>query len=174
MPISCPQCHAKMPDDVAFCPGCGLRMWVPGREVKKTATSSRETIAPDVTISTATTPAPGAPIPASDKLTAALAYMTFLPALVFLVVEPFKRKRFIRFHSFQSIYFAMAAVPVAIFLRVLYSVLTLIPVAGYLLAWLTMAVAILGWGILWLVLLVKALQGETFRLPGLGGLAERS
>jgi uncharacterized membrane protein len=37
-----------------------------------------------------------------------------------------------------------------------------------------MAVALLGWGILWLVLLVKALQGESFHLPGVGTLAEKT
>jgi uncharacterized membrane protein len=33
---------------------------------------------------------------------------------------------------------------------------------------------VLGWVILWLVLLVKALQGETFRLPWIGNLAEKA
>ena len=51
--------------------------------------------------------------------------------------------------------------------------LTLIPMAGYLLAWLLIAVIVLGWGILWLVLLVKAFQGETFKLPLIGALAQR-
>jgi uncharacterized membrane protein len=62
----------------------------------------------------------------------------------------------------------------AIVMRILYSVLALIPVAGYLLAWLASAVALLGCMILWLVLLVKALQGETFRLPWIGNLAEKA
>ena len=63
---------------------------------------------------------------------------------------------------------------IAIAMRILYSILTLIPVAGYLLAWLAVAVGVLGWGILWLVLLVKALQGETFRLPVIGSFAEKA
>jgi uncharacterized membrane protein len=46
-------------------------------------------------------------------------------------------------------------------------------VLGYLLAWLLLAVMLLGWVILWFVLLVKALQGETFRLPWIGTLAEK-
>jgi uncharacterized membrane protein len=44
---------------------------------------------------------------------------------------------------------------------------------GYLLAWLSSAVLLLGWFILWLVLLTKALQGETFKLPWIGNLAEK-
>lgn len=180
MSISCPQCHAKMPDDVAFCPGCGLRMWVPGREVTKPATKPREVKAPDVPVPAEAAPVPGTSIPLKDRLTAALAYITFIfafipvLAIIFVLIGPFKRNRFVRFHSFQSIFFAVATILAAIVMRILYSLLTLIPVAGYLLAWLTMAVALLGWGILWLVLLVKALQGEIFRLPGIGTLAERA
>jgi uncharacterized membrane protein len=58
-------------------------------------------------------------------------------------------------------------------MRLLYSLLSLIPVLGYLLAWLASAVLLLGWVILWSVLLVKALQGETFKLPWIGSLAEK-
>ena len=110
---------------------------------------------------------------AKDNFTAALAYITFIPAIVFVLIEPFKRNRFVRFHSFQSIFLAVATVLVGIVMRILYAVLVLIPVLGYLLAWLAIAVGVLGWVILWLVLLVKALQGETFRLPWIGSLAER-
>jgi uncharacterized membrane protein len=118
-------------------------------------------------------PAVSVPNQLKDNLIAASAYITFIPAIVFVLIEPFKRNRFIRFHSFQSIYLTVATVLVAIAMRILYSVLTLIPVLGYLLAWLVLAVTLLAWGILWLVLLVKALQGETFRLPLIGNLAER-
>jgi uncharacterized membrane protein len=36
-----------------------------------------------------------------------------------------------------------------------------------------LAVTSLGWVILWLVLVVKALQGTTFKLPLIGNLAEK-
>jgi uncharacterized membrane protein len=91
-----------------------------------------------------------------------------------VVLEPFKRDRFIRFHAFQSIFLTVATMVIAIALRILYSILTLVPVVGYLMAWLAVAVAVLGWGILWLVLLVKALQGQSFRLPVIGSLAEKA
>jgi len=109
-----------------------------------------------------------------DHLIAATAYITFIPAIVFLFVASLKRNRFIRFHSFQSIFFTVAIVAIAVAMRILYSILTLIPVAGYLLAWLMLVVAALGLGILWMVLLVKALQGQIFRLPVIGNLAEKA
>ena len=102
------------------------------------------------------------------------AHITFIPAVIFVLIEPFKRDRFIRFHSFQSIFLAVATIVIAIALRILYSILTLVPVVGYLMAWLAVAVAVLGWGILWLVLLVKALQGQSIRLPVIGSLAEKA
>lgn len=119
------------------------------------------------------TPAASRPSQLKDNIIAALAYVTFIPAIVFVLIEPFKRNRFVRFHSFQSIFLAVATIVIAIAMRILYSVLALIPVLGYLLAWLAMTVAVLGWVILWLVLVVKALQGEIFRLPLIGHLAEK-
>jgi uncharacterized membrane protein len=59
-------------------------------------------------------------------------------------------------------------------MRILYSLLALIPVLGFLLAWLATGVTLLGLVILWLVLLVKALQGQTFKLPFIGNLAEKA
>ena len=120
------------------------------------------------------TPAASAPVRQEGKLAAALAYITFIPAIIFILIEPFKRNRFVRFHSFQSIFLTIATILAAIAMRILYPLLVLVPVLGYLLAWLAMAVGILGWVILWLVLLVKALQGQTFRLPVIGGLAEKA
>jgi uncharacterized membrane protein len=147
-------------------------MWVPGQDAKRPAASPpviRTPPVPPVNVAPVSVPSQF-----KDNLLAALAYITFIPATIFVLIEPFKRNRFIRFHSFQSIFLTVATIMIAIALRILYSILTLIPVAGYLLAWLALAVAVLGWGILWLVLLVKALQGQTFRLPVIGSLAEKA
>lgn len=146
-------------------------MWVPGQEthkapsppVPRTPVVNRELSAPAASMSNQF----------RDNFIAALAYFTFIPAIVLVLTEPYKRNRFIRFHSFQSIFLAVSTIVIAIAVRVLYSVLVLIPVLGFLLAWLSVAVVVLGWVILWLVLLVKALQGETFRLPWIGRLAEK-
>jgi uncharacterized membrane protein len=147
-------------------------MWVPGQDAKRPAASPpviRTPAVPPVTVTAASVPSQF-----KDNLVAGLAYITFIPAVVFVLIEPFKRNRFIRFHSFQSIFLTVATIVIAIALRILYSILTLVPVVGYLMAWLAVAVAVLGWGILWLVLLVKALQGQSFRLPVIGSLAEKA
>ena len=147
---------------------------MPGHDPNKAATRPRPIETPAASMPATAAPATDALLPPKAKLAAAFAYITFIPAVIFVLVGPFKRNRFVRFHSFQSIFFAIATVPVAIALRILYSLLILIPVLGYLLAWLIMAVALLGWVILWLVLLIKASQGQTFRLPWIGRLAERA
>jgi uncharacterized membrane protein len=149
-------------------------MWVPGQEARKPETSPPAARPPAVNTAAVSTPAASVPGELKDNFIAALAYVTFIPATVFVLIDPFKRNRFVRFHSFQSIFLAVATILVGFALRILYSVLTVIPVLGFLMAWLLMAVAVLGWVILWLVLLVKALQGETFRLPLLGDLAEKA
>ena len=61
----------------------------------------------------------------------------------------------------------------AALLRLVAIVLFLIPVAGPLLVWLISAVVGLAAFVLWAVLVVKAVQGETFKLPVLGEFAEQ-
>jgi uncharacterized membrane protein len=109
-----------------------------------------------------------------ENVAAALAYVTFIPAIVFLRMPPFKHNRLVRFHSLQSIFLAIAGILAAIILRILFFVMSLIPRLGYLLASLAVLVVGLGFVILWLVVMVKAVQGELFKLPVIGDFAERA
>jgi uncharacterized membrane protein len=118
-------------------------------------------------------PTPGTTGAIKDNIAAALAYVTFIPAIVFLLVEPFKRNRLIRFHSFQCIFVWIAAVVISVVLKLVFAVLSFIPLLGHLMMLLASMIIALGCAILWIVLLVKALQGEFFKLPFIGDLAER-
>jgi uncharacterized membrane protein len=109
----------------------------------------------------------------SDHILGALAYLTFIPAIIFLLVEPFKKNRFIRFHSLQCIFLWAAGLLLAIPLKLAFRVLLLIPMLGQLIVLLTSMVLFLGCVILVIVLLVKALQGEMFKLPFIGEQAEK-
>lgn len=133
-----------MPENTAFCPGCG---WNTAQPVLGTTGGIR------------------------DNIAGALAYFTFIPAIVFLVAEPYKKNRFIRFHSFQSIFLTLAAVAASLVLKLVFLVVSLIPLLGHLLLLLISVIVFLGCVILWLVLVVKAVQGELFRLPFIGDLA---
>jgi uncharacterized membrane protein len=109
----------------------------------------------------------------SENHAGALAYFTFLPALLFLVVEPSKKSGFVRFHSIQCLLAWVALIVVGIVLKLVGLLLFIIPAFGPLIVLLVDVTAALAAIFIWLVLVVKALQGETFKLPLLGELAER-
>ena len=96
----------------------------------------------------------------SDNAAGALAYVTIIPAIIFLIVEPYNRNSYVRFHSWQSIFFCIAAFAIHI-------VLTLIPVIG----WILVPFVALGLLVVWVILLLKALKGERFQLPIIGKFA---
>lgn len=97
----------------------------------------------------------------STNTIAAMAYVTFIPALIFLVIEPYKRNDFIRFHSWQCI------------------ALTLVEMAGSIVFGFMgeiggMIRALLGLllFVFWLIALIKASKGERYHIPIIGELAE--
>ncbi len=104
----------------------------------------------------------------ADNVAGMLAYITIIPAIIFLVMAPYNRSRFVRFHSFQCIFFAIAWTVLWIAL----SFVGMIPVIG----WLSILIwPLLGLGglVLWIILLLKANQGQMFKLPVIGDLAEK-
>src|SRR5208282_496286 len=148
MSISCPQCAAEMPETAAYCPGCGRSM-LPVERACGTVGALPETLA------------------------GALAYLTIIPAIIFLFVEPYSKNRFVRFHSFQCVGLWLVVVVVGALLRVVGFVVFFIPMFGPLLVWLVSGISILAFFAVWVVLVVKALQGEMFKLPLVGDFAEK-
>jgi len=103
----------------------------------------------------------------ADNVAGMLAYL-FIPAIIFLVTAPYNRSRFVRFHSFQCIFLWVAWIALGVAL----SIVAAIPVLG----WLTVLVwPLLGLAgfVLWIVLLLKANQGQMFKVPFIGDLAEK-
>jgi uncharacterized membrane protein len=94
---------------------------------------------------------------------AALAYLTFIPAVIFLVTEPYNRNPFIRFHAVQSI----GLTAVSLVFWIVGMVLLVIPILGFLI-WIAM---FLGLTALWLFTVYKAYSGEWFKLPIIGDFA---
>jgi len=108
-----------------------------------------------------------------ERIAGALAYLTFIPAVVFLRLAPYNKNRFVRFHSWQCIFVWIAAIALGAALKLLSLVLLIIPLLGEFLVLLIPMVIAIGAFALWLVLVVKALQGEMFRLPLIGEVADR-
>jgi uncharacterized membrane protein len=153
-----------MPDIAEFCPACGR----PVREGNFFA--PEEPSAAEQPSETASAEMPPAvvlpPVEWNDRWAGALAYLTFIPAIVFLFLKQFERRKFVRFHAFQSVFF-WAAVILFVLLGLLASMF------GWLFVWLLTGTLIgLALFFTWLLLSIKALQGEWFELPWVGALAE--
>jgi uncharacterized membrane protein len=135
-----------MPETATFCPGCGRTV----RSVPR---------------------ADGGVAPFRERIAGALAYVTFIPAILFLVLEPYRRNAFVRFHSIQCLLLWVATAALAATIRLAAVFLFMIPVAGPLFVVVICTVAVIALAVIWLVLMVKALQGEMFKLPLLGQFA---
>jgi len=110
--------------------------------------------------------------PLPENVAGALAYFTFVPAALFLFRQPFSRNRFVRFHSIQCLLFWLAGFAAAAVLKLATLALFVVPVVGPLFVLLSSMVVGLAAVFVWLVLVVKAFQGEMFRLPVLGAFAD--
>lgn len=106
------------------------------------------------------------PPPANDGLTdnvaGGLAYITVIPAIIFLLLAPYNRRGILRFHSFQCI-FLFGAVIVS-------SLLHLIPFLGWILGTILYLVVI----VFWIIACVQAFLGKKFVVPVVGPLAEQA
>jgi uncharacterized membrane protein len=109
----------------------------------------------------------------SENVAGALAYFTFIPATVFLLLAPYSKNRFLRFQSLQSLFLTLICLLLGIALKLASPILFLVPLVGPLFVSLVSIVGALAAVIVWLVLVVKAFQGEVLKLPVLGELAER-
>jgi uncharacterized membrane protein len=140
----CSSCGAQIPAGTSVCPAC----------------------------SRGTAPA-AAPVQSSaggltDNVAGALAYVTILPAILFLVVQPYNRNRFIRFHAFQCIFFGVAWIGLWIVLNIIVH----IPFLGWASILLWPLVGLAGF-VIWIILVLKAYQGQMFKLPYIGDMAEK-
>jgi uncharacterized membrane protein len=85
----------------------------------------------------------------------------WITGLIFFLIE--KENRFVRFHAMQSIITFGS-------LTVIFMILGFIPFVG----WMLMPVLAILQLILWIVLMVKAYQGQLFKLPVIGDMAEKN
>jgi len=106
----------------------------------------------------------------SDHAAGALAYLTFIPAILFLLMEPYKRNPYVRYHAWQSILLFVAAFGVSIVLGFLLIFALLFSPRLHIYAW---RVAELFWIAVWIACVVNAATGKRFRLPVIGALAEQ-
>jgi uncharacterized membrane protein len=151
----CVKCGAAVDDRAPFCSACGA--------------SQTPASAPAGSVA-----APGAPVPReqmSENVAGLLCYLIgWVTGIVFLLID---KRPFVRFHAAQSI---------VVFggLQILSIVVSLITGVGIFAGVHGMS---FGWGmnsligllelVLWIVLMIKAYQGERFRVPIAADIAEQ-
>jgi uncharacterized membrane protein len=110
----------------------------------------------------------------SETAAGAIAYLTFVPAIVFLILPPYNTNPFVRFHAWQSIFLNVAAfvigVAIAIFMGI---AVAFLPWGLYGLVHIASLLIDLGWFIIWLMCILKAVNGNKLSLPIIGALSEQ-
>jgi uncharacterized membrane protein len=100
-----------------------------------------------------------------ENVAGALCYVLgWITGIIFYIME--KDNKFVRFHAMQSI---IVFLPLSIILGIFQGILLFVPFIG----WAISALIGLFMFVLWLVLMLKAYQGEKFKLPVVGDIAEK-
>ena len=106
----------------------------------------------------------------SQNTIAAISYITFVPAIIFLILPPYNTSSYVRFHAWQSIFFNIAAFVVSLAVSVTFGLFVFFAPFAFVvlnrLIWLC-------WVLLWILLVINAVNGRRFKLPLLGTLAAK-
>jgi uncharacterized membrane protein len=105
----------------------------------------------------------------TENAAGALCYLGgVITGILFLVIAPYNQNPRIKFHAFQSILFSL------VWTLAWFAMIPLGMLLPFGLSLLLTLFSLLLWGggvLLWLVLMWKAYQGQTFSLPLIGGIA---
>jgi len=188
--MQCPVCHAEVGPQNTFCTNCGSPVQGASAAPQQNPyepVSTPSAYPPPSAASSGYAPPQGSYPPPqsgyppqgaaagsgglSETAAAAISYLTIIPAIIFLVVDPYKKMPLVRFHSFQSIGLCVAYIVVWIALMILQLVLHFIPLIGVLFFFVGLGIGI-AFFIAWLMCILKASKGEWFKLPVIGDFAE--
>jgi uncharacterized membrane protein len=97
----------------------------------------------------------------SDTAAGALAYVTIIPAILFLVLAPYNTRPFVKFHAFQCIGLSLVWFCL--------SLIFIIPILG----WIVGGLGYLALVVCWILSIMKASQGSAFRLPVISEFAAK-
>lgn len=168
----CSKCGAMVPDGGAYCGSCGAQAGTPvaATAIPATgpATASMSAAAPPVSTGL---PSTGLTM----NLAAALSYsLGLITGILFLVLEPWKGNRFVRFHAMQSVLFTVACIVISILWSI--GVGIMVNIVGFWILTIDVPLRLLfGLGIflLWLYLMFQAYSQREFRLPWIGNIAAK-
>ena len=149
----CAKCGAQMAEGTTFCGACG---------------------APVVGAAPAAGPS-AASTGMTSNVAGCLAYILgFITGIIFLVLDPYKNDKFVRFHAFQSIFYSVVVIAFHIVWMILTTILGIVTL-GFLalimgLLSLLISLVFLAYAIF---MMYKAYQNELYRAPIIGDLAAK-
>jgi uncharacterized membrane protein len=160
----CQTCGTSLPDGSPACTACGASQGA-------AASSS----APGAIPGAFPGPVPGA-VPAAGLTPNAAGALTYLvgaiTGILFLVIDPFKADRFVRFHAFQSIFFNLAWIAFWIVWTIVGLMMGAISHGLFFIIQLPINLLVsIGGLCVWVYLMYTAYQGKMFQLPVIGALA---
>jgi uncharacterized membrane protein len=108
----------------------------------------------------------------SENTIAALSYITFVPALYFLIIPRYNKSSYIRFHAWQSLLLDVFAFLISVILSIL--VLPAVHSLTYQIYVLDFIRVMWGvWFGLWVVTAIAAMKGKKFKIYIIGNLAAK-
>jgi uncharacterized membrane protein len=102
----------------------------------------------------------------TSNTAAAIAYLTFIPAVIFLILDPYKRDPFVRFHAIQCLALTVVSIAVGIVLAII--AVPLVMAGMWTVAHLLSRLVNLAFFVVWLICIIQASQGKWFKLPVIG------
>lgn len=97
----------------------------------------------------------------TENFEAMLCYVLgWVTGVIFFIIE--KESKFVRFHALQSIL-------IFIVVMIIFAILRVIPVLGWLVSIVLTPVVV----ILWIILMLRAYKGDMWKLPIVGDMAEK-
>jgi uncharacterized membrane protein len=150
----CAKCGAQLAEGTSFCASCG-------------------------TPAGSAAGGPAAPAAAGTAMASNVAglltyILGFVTGIIFLVIEPYKNDKFVRFHAFQSIFFNVAIIVFWIAYMIVASILGFVSL-GILamvmgLVGLLLSLAIFAY---WIFLMYQAYSNQLYKIPFIGDLAAK-
>jgi uncharacterized membrane protein/ribosomal protein L40E len=172
----CPKCGAENTEGNKYCQKCGATLSVetpkPTGVCAKCGTQNAEGTKYcqncGSMLDMQATKATGSTTSLEPNVAGLLCYLAFwITGLIFILIE--KENKFVRFHAMQSIV-TFGSLHVLI---ILFGILDGLHVIGWLFYILWLLTLVLSF-VLWIVLMIKAYQGERFKLPIAGDIAEKN
>ncbi|HEX3435253.1 MAG TPA: DUF4870 domain-containing protein [Pseudacidobacterium sp.] len=168
--MQCTSCHNEVSPQAAFCAFCGAPVGAAAGGVGGSAAQAGYTpVGGGAAAVPVAAPAAGG---LSENAAAAISYITIIPAIVFLVLEPYNKMRLVKFHAIQCIALHVAWIAVWVATMVLSVVLHFIPLIGLLFGLVDLLIGVVFF-VAWLVAILKASKGEYFKLPIIGDFAAK-